>query len=126
MFAALLAVFCLLVEMAGQMKPAGTVCTVHWCCLVGLCSRPLSWYYLLCNDIDAAWCFAPGPSLQSAAAALAAREASLIAQQSSLQADLDVLLAKQEERLRSWEAGCADLEAQLEHRRTQLEAEEQR
>lgn len=63
---------------------------------------------------------------QAASDTLAAREAALAAQQSSLQSDLDALLAKQEERLRAWEGGCADLEAQLEQRKAQLQADEQR
>jgi hypothetical protein len=61
-----------------------------------------------------------------ASEALAAREASLADSQASLQAELDGLLAKQEERLRSWEAGCAELEAALEARRGQLDGEEAR
>jgi hypothetical protein len=47
-------------------------------------------------------------------------------QQSSLQAELDALLEKQQERLRAWEGGCADLEAKLETRRAAVQAEEQR
>ena len=70
---------------------------------------------------------APMPCLpQAASDALAAREAAVASQQSSLQAELDALLAKQEERLRAWEGGCADLEAQLEKRQAALAAEEQR
>lgn len=71
----------------------------------------------------------PRPPLalhQAAAEALAAREASLADTQASLQAELDGLLAKQEERLRAWEAGCAELEAQLEQRRAALDGEEAR
>jgi len=49
-----------------------------------------------------------------------------VAQQSSLQAELDALLAKQEERLRGWEGACADMEAQLEQHRGELQAEEAR
>lgn len=49
-----------------------------------------------------------------------------MSQQSSLQAELDALLAKQEERLRGWEGACADMEAQLEHHRGELQAEEAR
>jgi hypothetical protein len=43
-----------------------------------------------------------------------------------MQSELEGLLSKQEERLRAWEGGCADLEAQLEQRRQLLAAEEQR
>lgn len=70
--------------------------------------------------------FPPTLGVQAASDALATREASLAAQQASLQSELDALLAKQEERLRAWEGGCADLEAQLEQRRAVLQAEEQR
>jgi DNA repair exonuclease SbcCD ATPase subunit len=70
--------------------------------------------------------FHPPPPTKAASDALSARESALASQQSSLQAELDALLSKQEERLRAWEAHCADLEQELEQRRAQLTAEEQR
>lgn len=64
--------------------------------------------------------------LQFEAQALAQREAALAANQASQQAELDSLLEKQEERLRSWEAGCAEMENKIEESRKQLAAEEER
>jgi hypothetical protein len=68
----------------------------------------------------------PPPPPQAASDALSARESALASQQASLQAELDALLSKQEERLRAWEAHCGDIEQELETRRAQLAAEEQR
>lgn len=58
--------------------------------------------------------------------ALAQQEAAVAASQSAHQAELDSLLAKQEERLRAWEAECADMEGVLEQKRKELATEEDR
>lgn len=58
--------------------------------------------------------------------ALDQREAALAASHAAQQAELDGLLAKQEERLKAWEAGCAELEASIEEHRKDLAAEEKR
>ncbi len=63
---------------------------------------------------------------QLEADALAAREAKLAEDRSRLTAELDELLARQEGRLRGWEARCGEQDAALEGRRAELDAEEQR
>lgn len=65
-------------------------------------------------------------SVQMESDALAQREAALAANQATHQAELDSLLAKQEERLRAWEAGCAEMEDRVEEKRKVLAAEEDR
>jgi septal ring factor EnvC (AmiA/AmiB activator) len=64
------------------------------------------------------------PQLESDA--LAAREAKLGEDRARLQAELDQLLGRQEERLRMWEARCAEQEAALEEGRAELEGDKQR
>ena len=66
----------------------------------------------------------PQPQLESDA--LAAREAKLGEDRARLQAELDELLGKQEERLRSWEARVTEQEAALEGARQALLDEEHR
>lgn len=58
--------------------------------------------------------------------ALSQREAALASSHAAQQAELDALLAKQEERLKAWQEGCQELEAQLEARRKELGDEEDR
>lgn len=58
--------------------------------------------------------------------ALAAREAKLAEERVNMQKDLDSLLAKQEERLRAWEASCSEQEVQVARKREDLEHEEKR
>jgi hypothetical protein len=58
--------------------------------------------------------------------ALSQREAALASSHAAQQAELDALLAKQEERLKAWQEGCQELEAQLEARRKELGEEEDR
>lgn len=64
--------------------------------------------------------------LQMEADTLTQREAALAASQATQQAELDRLLGKQEERLRAWESGCADMEEKMEQRRKELASEEER
>jgi hypothetical protein len=65
-------------------------------------------------------------TLQMESEALSQREAALAASHASQQAELDTLLAKQEERLKVWQEGCQELEAQLDARRKELGQEEDR
>lgn len=65
-------------------------------------------------------------AVQMESDALSQREAELAANHASQQAELDSLLAKQEERLKAWEEDCAEVEASIEARRKELAAEEDR
>lgn len=65
-------------------------------------------------------------AVQMESEALSQREAALAANHASQQAELDSLLAKQEERLKAWEEDCAEVEASIEAHRKQLAAEEDR
>jgi hypothetical protein len=65
-------------------------------------------------------------TLQMESEALSQREAALASSHASQQAELDALLAKQEERLKGWQEGCQELEVQLEARRKELGQEESR
>jgi hypothetical protein len=58
--------------------------------------------------------------------ALSLRETALKDSQAKLQAELDQLLAKQEERLRAWEAGCLEAEQQLQQRTQGLQQQQDR
>lgn len=58
--------------------------------------------------------------------ALSLREAALKDSQATLQAELDQLLAKQEERLHAWEEGCMEAEKQLQQRTQGLQQQQDR
>lgn len=58
--------------------------------------------------------------------ALSQRDAELNSRAEAQQAELDDLLARQEERLRAWQEGCAEEDARAAAREKEIEAGEQR